>query len=358
MLGFSFSKFVFAQQFPLDKAIEFTGTIAHQPVLVELTDTENGLEGRYKYLKIGEIIPLEGVIDQQNGNAIELTEGKSDSKKIWRAVYRQDSIVGKWYSANRKRIYPIYLIRKIRDKPLLLFKGIEMDTLVYSDPADSTSSRFTYSNSRLQARETGKLSQWINAEISETNQNDRSQYSIEENMHKNMIALAIEYKNSATDAPHPEYASWNWDFENEEFIQYQQNGYLSINTEGYQFAGGAHGSSWELYDNYDIRKKKRMDLSDIITKGSTAIEQLLEQHFRKEYDVENGKSLKESGLFESAIKPTDNFFFDDWGITFVYNQYEIAPYAMGIISIFIPWYKLKGYLNREFTRRIGLKMND
>src|SRR5699024_5561344 len=97
----------FAQQtprFPLNTSMEFTGTIAGQPVLVELTDTENGLNGRYKYLKIGEIIPLDGVIDPQRNNRIELKEGNQNGntpRPIWRAVYRHDSIVGKWYSGDR-----------------------------------------------------------------------------------------------------------------------------------------------------------------------------------------------------------------------------------------------------------------
>ncbi len=56
--------------FPVNTEIEFAGTITEQSVLVELTDTENGLTGRYKYLKIGKIISLKGVIDPQHNYAI------------------------------------------------------------------------------------------------------------------------------------------------------------------------------------------------------------------------------------------------------------------------------------------------
>src|SRR5699024_12504680 len=112
----------FAQQtprFPLNTAMEFTGTVAGQPVLVELTETKNGLNGRYKYLKIGEIIPLEDVIDPQHHNAIELAEGKqagSEPGPTWRAAYRNDSIIGKWYSADRTETYAIALTKKMIEK--------------------------------------------------------------------------------------------------------------------------------------------------------------------------------------------------------------------------------------------------
>ncbi|MBO6013769.1 MAG: DUF3298 domain-containing protein, partial [Bacteroidales bacterium] len=40
----------------------------------------------------------------------------------------------------------------------------------------------------------------------------------------------------------------------------------------------------------------------------------------------------------------DNFFFTPKGITFVFQQYEIAPYAMGLISVTLTWDELQPLL--------------
>lgn len=55
--------------------------------------------------------------------------------------------------------------------------------------------------------------------------------------------------------------------------------------------------------------------------------------------------------------PNDNFSFSHQGLVFTYNQYEVAPYVMGIITITIPWDKLKGYIRPEFAERMHLQLN-
>ena len=49
-----------------------------------------------------------------------------------------------------------------------------------------------------------------------------------------------------------------------------------------------------------------------------------------------------SMLFLKEIEPNGNFSIGSDGITYIYNQYEIAPYAMGIIRITIPWEEIEG----------------
>jgi hypothetical protein len=55
-------------------------------------------------------------------------------------------------------------------------------------------------------------------------------------------------------------------------------------------------------------------------------------------------SLQKAGLFENKIDTTDNFYITQNGIGFVYMPYEIGPYAMGEIEIFIPFFELTEYL--------------
>ena len=42
-------------------------------------------------------------------------------------------------------------------------------------------------------------------------------------------------------------------------------------------------------------------------------------------------------LWTEEIKPNGNFLLSEEGIVYIFNQYEIAPYAAGVIELTIPW---------------------
>lgn len=348
-----------AEEFPKNQYLEFTGTIANQPVLVGLADTEDGLKGQYKYLKEGKIIPLDGVFDSQNGNKIELTEGERDTdqqKPLWRGVSINGRITGIWYSANRKKKYNIQLVEKKPAEPEITFQTISSDTMVLAHPKDTASAKFTFSYEALEAKGTSDKAHWMNRQIKQASSFDTN-LSIRENVIIEQQKQVKNYLKATANAEHLEYASWNWDWENAMGVSFQQNGYLTLRSIGYDYSGGAHGNAWVVYDNYDVQKQKDFTLEQIIRVDTTALSQLLENSLRKEYDfIKPHESLKKY-LFENEIKPNQNFYFDNWGLTFVYNQYEIAPYAVGIIYLFLPWEDLQPYLKDEFADRMKLKIN-
>ena len=45
-------------------------------------------------------------------------------------------------------------------------------------------------------------------------------------------------------------------------------------------------------------------------------------------------------LFIKDIEPNGNFKVSDTGVTYVYGQYEIGPYSLGIIKVTVPWEEL------------------
>ena len=47
------------------------------------------------------------------------------------------------------------------------------------------------------------------------------------------------------------------------------------------------------------------------------------------------------------IVPNDNFWLSAEGINYSYNQYEIAPYSMGVIDVTVPYSELKNILLPE-----------
>ena len=59
------------------------------------------------------------------------------------------------------------------------------------------------------------------------------------------------------------------------------------------------------------------------------------------------ESLEDVGFWEDSIQPTENMKLSATGITFLYNVYEIAPYAMGAQEVTLTYAQLSDLLNKE-----------
>lgn len=146
----------------------------------------------------------------------------------------------------------------------------------------------------------------------------------------------------------------DWEYRRDLDIQYNENDYLSLADYSFEFYGGAHGMQSVSFINLDLQQNKLISLSDIISMGTSEIQKLLEKQFRKDFGLKSNESL-EKYLFEAKISISENFRFDRTGIYFVYNPYEIAPYALGKIEIFIPYVSFQNSLKEEFRTRMRLK---
>ena len=96
-----------------------------------------------------------------------------------------------------------------------------------------------------------------------------------------------------------------------------------------------------------------MVLGDIVKIDSNTLQGILERNLRKEYNIK-AKDALSSVLFDDFIKPNNNFYFNNNGIAFMYNPYEVASYAQGQIVVFIPYADLKTYLVPAFAKRMGI----
>lgn len=129
--------------------------------------------------------------------------------------------------------------------------------------------------------------------------------------------------------------------------------YLVMNFFGYEYTGGAHGMSFEMYFTYDKRKNKWLQIKDVLdVKQSQKINQVLDQVLRKTYKFPAQIPLNEvddSFFLAESIQYSENFTLSKKGITFHYGLYEMTPYAYGFFELFVSYDDLKPYLNKGFT---------
>ncbi len=116
----------------------------------------------------------------------------------------------------------------------------------------------------------------------------------------------------------------------------------------YTYTGGAHGGAWEANMNFDSKSGKLLEQEDVFAEGfEKQAGRLLMMHLNDGRDEESRISL-----LVDEIEPNGNFSIGPDGVTFTYNQYEIAAYVFGVIDILIPAKEIKPYL------KIGMNFYD
>lgn len=146
-------------------------------------------------------------------------------------------------------------------------------------------------------------------------------------------------------------ASFNgWYYEANATVLLNNGKFFVLQTDISSYTGGAHGSYATLCYNF-TREGKQLSWNDIIEAGmSDSLVRLNESALRIENEIPEGQSWEDAGFFvDSTHMPLPAIFaFDKNGLTMIYNQYEIAPYVMGIISYTIPYNKLNGLIKKEW----------
>lgn len=134
-------------------------------------------------------------------------------------------------------------------------------------------------------------------------------------------------------------ASLNWSDLVSGSIEGQKDNILSYVVVHHAFRGGAHGMTAVTAYNFDTKSGKEIQETDFFKNG---YEEKLTKLLTARLPEAVGGPENMEMLFIQEVEPNDNFYITEDGVTFIYNHYEIAPYAMGIIKITIPWNELEG----------------
>ena len=126
---------------------------------------------------------------------------------------------------------------------------------------------------------------------------------------------------------------------------YVSNELICFQLRNYIFAGGAHGFGSVSFLNIDPATGNDLPSEKIIT-DKEAFSKLVEQRFRKEFDIPSEAPINSTGFwFENdTFHLPETIGFTNDTVILRYNQYEIASYAAGPIEIEIPLQQLAPFL--------------
>lgn len=121
---------------------------------------------------------------------------------------------------------------------------------------------------------------------------------------------------------------------------------LSYTVETDQFTGGAHGGRSYVNTVINLKTGDRITEDDLFTEESRPkIVDLIVKRLMQKNNVQKEKDLEEIGFFDVAdIELNRNFYVNKEGITYTYNEYDIAGYALGTIEILLSFEDISGFM--------------
>lgn len=223
-----------------------------------------------------------------------------------------------------------------------IMRGDISETLYSLDKKDSVDSKLNYafySNPKFDWQDT------INASIGKflwsTSQFEKGPYVYSDLTHRFFREILSSFKDMYTSDLNDSSFFGIWNYEATISIDTMLQNYTQLSMNAYFYTGGAHPNS--ALNQLVVSEETHEIISwRSIVKDEARFHKLAEKHFRKASGLSSSESLKDLYWFENGIfKCNENFSISKEGITFIFNAYEVAPYALGVIEFTIPMNELK-----------------
>jgi len=338
------------------------GTIAGQPVVMHLQKEGNHYNSMYSYKKQGKWISLNYTADTVQKDLMVFHEfapntidANGDTKPArLEGKYADGAFTGKWISGDGSKQYD-FVLKDTYPEGSFKFAaaGLKDSVIAFANKAESPVGRIS---KYFPVAQKGADAEWLNNKLRAILYVDKyGNVPLEDAVKKDFATYIANYKSETASQENEEFvAMLNYESMQEVGVRYNENNFVVLESLSYDYEGGAHGNYGSAIYCLDVKNKKQLKLSDIVSADSVQLKALVEKNFRQQTGLTTGQPLTEY-LFENKLPANDNFYFTNQGIGFVYNPYEVAAYAFGQINVFVPYSDLKPYLNPDFAQRLQIK---
>ena len=117
-------------------------------------------------------------------------------------------------------------------------------------------------------------------------------------------------------------------------VTYNTDTKISVHFHEYQYTGGVHGGSVIYAYTYDLKEGKQLSLKEVLNRDEKFIRKMVNQCINDDIkNSEPGKYYRE----EADVKDIESivFYILDGEVHIVFNEYELGPYASGIIDLIL-----------------------
>lgn len=325
---------------------QLKGSLAGQPVTMHLIRTgELAYQGWYVYDKIGD--PIQLLNEPDSASKITLLEYSSqdEANTFYGQLSPDGHFTGTWKSAKGEHNF---------DLKEDYTQAVQFNIFTFSDTVT-----LFYNNPKSPMGIASASIVWPVAGADEATLNVIKQVIAASSNNLNNPEMLVKapvdtflqfYKSSRDDADTNALgASWDWSTQTDTRVVWNQYPLLVLENAEYAYTGGAHGNWGSGFHVIDLSKKKELKVTDVFKPGyKTQLSTALAKAFRKKYNLPANEPLDKRFLFSKTIAPNDNFFLTSKGVVFNYTPYEIAAYAVGQITLFIPFEDVKTIVNEAY----------
>lgn len=357
-------KFVNQSDATIDKNTyykRYSGTIAGQPVVLHLSSDNGALSASYYYVKQGKPIGIYFSKDTTIADGYMVSEPpatRTDEREAtWKILLKDNTITGKWTSPDGSKTYDINLKEEYPAGSYQLSIWEKEDSIRYKadkpEPAATIAYKLLRGSSAMKNEDVQFIEKLIMHELGADSLNA---ITIEDCVKKQIDNYGKWYKGVLAEEPDSNLGeSWNNYYSGVAMdVIFNDNNWLVMEMSGSEYTGGAHGNYGVSYMNIDMQQKRVWKMEDVMTIDSNKLNLLLDAEARRYFALSATESFEER-LLADKVMPNSNICITPTGINFVYNPYEIASYADGIITLFLPYSQLKDLLKPAFKQRMGLQ---
>ncbi|RAI97463.1 uncharacterized protein DUF4163 [Chitinophaga skermanii] len=333
---------------------QLKGTVADQAITMQiLKSSDKTFSGYYSYDKIKEPIKLWGGVDSA-GNILLHEELIDDVDQYFKGKLTDEGTYeGTWIGPNKS--YP-FKLKVVNEEKVISFlvTHIEDSAKLIDNMANSPVGTVRATVLWPVAGADDATLTWLRNAI--TQFDTKRDFPNAAAYAKNYTdSFVTHYRGENDTTGFAEIAaegggmSYNWDEDNTTEVAWNKYPLLALERYFYAYTGGAHGNYGSAYQMFDLSKKKELKVADVFKPGfQPALSAALEKSLRKRYKLTPDQPLKDNLLFDNKIEPNENFFITDAGVTFSYTPYEIAPYVVGQIYLFVPFSEIKDWVQPEY----------
>ncbi len=128
-------------------------------------------------------------------------------------------------------------------------------------------------------------------------------------------------------------------------VIYENDRLVTIGLNSYIFTGGAHGYGSTHFLNFSKKNGEELRRNEIF-RNREEFEEFAEMKFRVQESIPQEDPINSTGFMFDAddFYLPENIGFTEEGIKLLYNPYEVASYADGVIELTLPYTEIEEYL--------------
>lgn len=322
---------------PTGEKFSFRGSIANLSIEMTLVRDSDHVNGTYFYPRVGKNIDLKGSIDSSGKLELRETDETGKDTGVFKGQWKSNNIglaaiEGKWSRPDGSKEtdfeltqQPIEFTAAVRVTPKVIRENNKQGkyTINVEYPQIEGDSRFDGFNQQARAMISKDVAAFKTAEGTPSEEE---------------TTLADEAQTSTLDI------GYNIRFATDDLISVEF-------SEGQYSRGAAHGSSFTVGLNYDIKNKKKLVLADLFQAKSNYLN-VISAYCIKDLQDQSKKNdmLAADQIKEGAGPRSENY--GAWtltrkGLWITFDPYQVAAYAAGPQHVLVPYSALKSIVKPD-----------